>query len=105
MNKPPITAGRWLLSHKDRAVVLTTAKKSEATNPIVAECPGYKLEREANARAIAALPALLLALEYYARASGPEAYQDDSGETLMRRADKGDVARRALMQAGYNFTP
>jgi hypothetical protein len=101
--RPHITAGPWVLSHKDSAVVFTTANKAEATNPIVAECPGYKLEREANARAIAALPDLLLALEYYAHASGPEAYQDDSGETLMRRADKGDVAREALVKAGYEF--
>lgn len=103
MNKPPITAGSWVLSHKDSAVVLTTANKAEATNPIVAECPGYKREREANARAIAALPELLAALEYYTSASEPEAYKDASGELLMRRADKGGVAREALVKAGYQF--
>lgn len=103
MKRPNITKGHWNLSREDSAVVLTTANKSEATNPIVAECPGYKLEREANAIAIAALPELLAALEYYTSASEAEAYKDTNGQTLMRRADKGDVARDALTKAGYEF--
>lgn len=89
--RPHITAGPWVLSHKDSAVVLTAAKKSEATNPIVAECPGYKLEREANARAIATLPELLAALEQI--------------ESELADIDLPfpAYAHEALVKAGYEF--
>lgn len=89
--RPNITAGPWVLSHKDSAVVLTTANKAEATNPIVAECPGYKLEREANARAITALPELLEALEKI--------------ESELADIDLPfpAYAREALKKAGYEF--
>lgn len=89
--RPHITAGPWVLSHKDSAVVLTTANKAEATNPIVAECPGYKLEREANARAIAALPELL------------EALKQIESELADINLPFPAYAREALKKAGYEF--
>lgn len=60
MKRPTITPGQWSVSPRDSADVISNRA---GTNPIVAECPGYKAEREANARAIAALPDLLSALE------------------------------------------
>lgn len=89
--RPHITAGPWVLSHKDSAVVFTTANKAEATNPIVAECPGYKLEREANARAIAALPELL------------EALKQIESELADINLPFPAYAREALVKAGYEF--
>jgi hypothetical protein len=61
--RPGFTAGTWNVSPRDTAVVLTDARRQTATNPIVAECPGYHVERQANAMAVSALPDAYLALE------------------------------------------
>ena len=61
MNTPKHTPGPWETYGDDKSDIRPATKAGK--NRIIAQCPGYKTERQANARLIAAAPDLLEALQ------------------------------------------
>ena len=99
MTHPNITPGLWHLGKRAGKRAIYGEKGEEIALPL-----GFFMEEEealANARAIAALPALLDALHsiLYAADSPPGA---SLGEAKLCRHFK-DKARAALAAAGYQF--
>lgn len=99
MKRPQITPGPWKLSEDEMKVFQTSnVYNSEGHTITLGSSALTQLQRKANARAVAAIPALLEALEL-------------ADTTLQRiapdgsRATKGtrDVITAAFTLAGYEF--
>lgn len=99
MKRPDITPGPWEIYGSDYADVRPVDKIAQgAANGIVAQCPGYKQEREANAQAIAALPDLLSALENVL-----VAFDDLPDSAFYQVEGTHQQVKEALTEAGYTF--
>jgi len=100
MNRPNITPGPWKTRRLEGfPLQIATVPDSDGFGKPLADCGEYQPHNEANARAIAAVPALLEALE------GVLLFLEQG----MKYSDFGSAGnevldiRTALIAAGYQF--
>ena len=95
MNTPKHTPGPWETYGDDKSDIRPATKAGK--NRIIAQCPGYKTERQANARLIAAAPELLEALQsLYGMGEWQRTITEEMGSTVGRAYAK---ARAAIQKA------
>ena len=101
MTRPNITPGPWkdngFINASERIVI-----ESEAAQVAEVYCPSCYATRNANACAIAAVPALLEALEDLHRLASIQLHQSATMDGLVN-CDAIAKARSALTAAGYQF--
>lgn len=106
--KPNITPGDWTKEkgwNDDTQLTVSASLTSKERGLIVStDFTPFIEQKEANAQAIAALPALLQALEV-AHDSLNEALNYLIGEPAQECAETLDTIKYALTKAGYTFTP
>ena len=108
MNKPNITQGTWTVGINPGEVFNTDRTKRIVDNSYVpTQCSRIdypEQEREANARAIAALPDLIAALAGMLESYAPfhqQSVERKGGEDGLHSSVR--AARAALTKAGYTF--
>ena len=92
--------GKWYVNLDMKEQVLCSCKEYPYST-IVAECPGYKEEREANAKIIATTPMLIIALKQLVVLGRKSYPKDASGAGQSELAEAEAILNEVGEGKGY----